>query len=438
MSELLSQAISLRKSGHYQQALDTLESSRSGGASTAGIECETGLIFYLLGRHNDAAIHYQRALDSEPDNLAALVNLGVCHNELGQHQQAVLCYEKALKVDPTNSAGWGNLAKALHDGDEFERSIYCYHRALEAQRNPQHLRGLALAYRKNGRFDRSRELLLEALTINPDDERAHFGLAMTCLYLEEYEEGIREFEWRAKLPKQRNFRRDSPAIFTKPEYLGGDLSAKTLLLYTEQGFGDSLQFSRFIPLAREKAARIVMWCRPGLGKLFAANFPVDDVVEDMAALPPFDCHLSLMSLPRYFDPELATLDKFAPYIKPVKGTKPPLKKTAGKLNVGLVWGAEQLGYEYSTKKVPLEMLAPLFDVPGIVWHSLQVGTDAKDLATFSRRDKINHIGPALKNFADTAAAISRLDLVISCDTAVAHLAGAMGKPVWVMLPKYAD
>lgn len=390
--------MALRKNGHYHEALDLLEKNTA--AKNASLYCEKGLNCYLLGQYEEATDHLQRALAIEPLHLAALVNMGACFNDLGRHTDAIASYEKALGIDPINSVTWGNLAKALHDSEEFERSIYCYHRALESKRNPQHLRGLALAYRKSARFDRSRELLLEALAINPVDERAHFGLAMNCLYLEEYEEGLKEFEWRAKLSKQQNFRRESPAIFSKPEYLGESLGksleGKTLLLYTEQGFGDSLQFARFIPLAREKAARLVMWCRPGLGKLFAANFPVDEISEDIANPPDFDIHLSLMSLPRYFDADLQGLQNFRPYIKPIQDSKVTLKKVAGKLNVGLVWGAEQLGYEHSTKKVPLEMLAPLFDIPGIAWYSLQVGSDAKDIENFIRRDAITDTGASLK------------------------------------------
>ncbi|MFA5631969.1 MAG: tetratricopeptide repeat-containing glycosyltransferase family protein [Porticoccaceae bacterium] len=435
MTDVISQAIHLRKGGNYRQALALLEERP---ATSAALHCEKGLNLYFLGQHSSAAAYFRQALALEPSNLAALVNLGACLNDLGNHQEAISSYEKALLLDPANASAWGNLAKALHDSGEFERSIYCYHRALDTHRAPQHLRGLALAYRKSGRFDRSRELLLEALAINPNDERAHFGLAMNCFYLEEYEEGLKEFEWRAKLTKQQNFRRESPAIFSKPEYFGGSLAGKTLLLYTEQGFGDSIQFSRFIPLVREQAARIVMWCRPGLGKLFAANFPVDHVSEDMNQLPPFDTHLSLMSLPRYFDPTLQALQNFAPYIKPIEGHQTSVERVAGKINVGLVWGAEQLGYEYANKKIPLEMLTPLFDIPGIAWHSLQVGPDSEDLKEFPLAHRLQHHGNKFHDFVDTAAAVAELDLIISVDTAVAHLAGAMGKPTWVLLPKYAD
>jgi len=435
MTEHLSQAIALRKHGHYRDALALLDRSEPAGASWY---CEKGLNCYWLGEHACATNYFAQAIALEPSNVAALVNIGACFNELGKHHDAITSYEKALLIDPANTSAWGNLAKALHDSGEFEQSIYCYHRALEKNRSPQHLRGLALAYRKSGRFDRSRELLLEALAINNQDERAHFGLAMTHFYLEEYEEGFKEFEWRSRLTKQQNFRRDSPEIFSKPEYLGGSLEGKTLLLYTEQGFGDSLQFSRFIPLLRDKAERIFMWCRPGLGKLFAANFAVDHVSEDMKALPPFDMHLSLMSLPRYFDPTLQALNTFVPYIRAIEGHQTCLERIAGKLNVGLVWSAEQLGYEYANKKVPLNILAPLFNIPGITWHSLQVGPDSEDLKEFPLAHRIHHHGDKFRDFADTAAAVQAIDLIISVDTSVAHLAGAMGKPVWVLLPKYAD
>jgi tetratricopeptide (TPR) repeat protein len=438
MSELLNQAIVGRRSGDYLKALAVLEDLASRSTLSAEANCEMGLNLYLLGRLSEASTYYKRALAVKPDYLAALVNLGACHNDLGNHRDAISCYEKALKMEPSSGAIWGNLAKALHESGEFERSIYCYEKALQFQRAPKYLRGLALAWRKCGRYDRSRALLEEALTIDPNDERAHVSLAMNCFYLDEYTEGLREFEWRSKLPDQLAFRRESPAIFRKPEYQGEHISNKTLLLYTEQDVGESIQFSRFIQLAKEKAGRVVMCCKPGMAKLFAANFPVDEVSEDKDALPDFDCQLSLMSLPFHFDPEFARLNDTGPYIKPIKGSKSVLKKTAKKLNVGLVWGADQHGYSLPNKKVPLQLLAPLFEISGIAWHSLQSGQDADDLHNFVHRDKINSIGHLLKDFADTANAIAKLDLVISCDSAVAHLAGAMGKPVWVLVPKQTE
>ena len=431
-------AIALRKQGKLAQALTILDSISGQYSNQPGYYFQLGLTYYHLRQLDKAILAYQRNLQLAPDNKATLLNLGACYNELGQNPEAIACYEKVVANHPDTPSVWGNLAKAWHDHNEHETSIYCYRKALQFNRNPQNLRGLALAWRKVGRYDRSRELLEEALQINPDDERAHFGLAMNCLYQEEYEEGLKEFEWRLKLPKQLAFKAESLTLFAQPQYSGQDLNGKTLLVWTEQGFGDSLQFARFLPLARAKASKLVMWCRPGLGRLFNANFDIDQLSEDKNALPAHDYQISLMSLPRYFDPKLEQLSRFKPYLDSIEGDKAIIKPTANKRNIGLVWGAEQLGYEYANKKVPLDQLAPLFDIPGIAWHSLQVGADSNDLKTFAHAHKLQHQGDKLKDFADTARAIKDLDLIISVDTAVAHLAGAMGKPVWVMLHKNAD
>lgn len=435
---MLQQAVNLRRDKHYQQALDLLQTSDLPDTKSADFYFEIGYIYYRMGNRKEAAKAWEKCLEQRPNDKNALLNLGACYNDLGRNPEAIALYEKLLVRYPDTPSAWSNLAKALHDNNEHESSIYCYQQALKNQRNPQNLRGLALAWRKVGRYDRSRELLEEALRINPDDVGAHFGMAMNCLYQEQYAEGTKEFEWRLQLPKQLNFKAESPTLFTAPKYNGESLKGKTLLVWTEQGFGDSLQYARFLSLAREQADKLVMWCRPGLGRLLKANFPLDAVTEDKQDLPAHDFQLSLMSLPYFFDPNLESLEKFAPYLRPVKRQKAIIKKTPKNKNIGLVWGAEQLGYEYANKKVPLEQLAPLFNLPGITWHSLQVGGDARDLDTFADAHKIIHHGDKLKDFADTARAIQDLDLIISVDTSVTHLAGAMGKPVWVMLHKTAD
>lgn len=430
---LIESARSARSRGETALAIRILEEAVTQWSENPAIYFELGLSYYRKGDLEQATVAYLQALEYSPRHKSALVNLGVCYNEAGQNLLAIECYEKALAIDPATGTAWGNLAKAWHDNNEHETSIYCYLKALHYNRSTQTLRGLALAYRKCRRYDRSEALLKEVLERNPDDARAHFGLAMGYLYQEDYKQALPHFEWRAHLPKQKSFQQDHPSIFQKPAFSGEDLTHKTLLLYTEQGFGDNLQYARFIAHARTRASRVVMWCRKGLGRLFQHCYPLDEITEDSGTLPEFDCHASLMSLPFFFDRELASLRNFSPYIFPAPNQPELFHKIPGKLNVGLVWGAEQLGYEHSNKKVPLEMLAPLFSIPGIAWVSLQVGKDSEDLKSFSEAKKIIDLGSKLKDFADTASVVDELDLVISCDTSVAHLAGGMGKPLWVML-----
>jgi hypothetical protein len=321
---------------------------------------------------------------------------------------------------------------------EYESAIYCYRKALSIDFKPGICRALAIVYRKVGRYERSRELLLQALQINPNDAKAHFGLAMTDFSLKNYRQAFQEYEWRLQMEGFMGFKNSNPTIFHKPFYNGEDLTNKVLLIHTEQGFGDSFMFARFIDRVKPVAGKIVMYCRKGLGKLFDSCLGIDMVTEEVSELPDFDYQIPLMSLPHFFDPDCESLNKHYPYIKSTGAPHQIITPAKDKLNVGLVWGAEETGYEHGFKKVPLASLAPLFSVDNVIWHSLQVGTDSNDIEKFEHKQQLLRTDKKLRDFYDTTNAIADLDLIISCDTSVAHLAGAMSKPLWVMLLRLPD
>jgi len=328
------------------------------------------------------------------------------------------------------------MAKAWSESEEFEMAVYCYRKALELKPRTEFKRGLAKAYRKAGRYDRSEELLREVLTETPDDADAHYGLALTLFHEQKYREATAEFVWRMNVKDMVQHRKDLHPIFNAPAYNGEDLSNKTLLIHTEQGFGDNLQFARFINLVRPQVKKLVMWCRPGLARLFHHSLDIDEISENVFKLPKFDYQLPLLSIPTHFDPELKSLDNFAPYLSAAPNTQTLTRLNS--LNIGLVWGASDSGFDHANKKVPLQLIKPLLDIEGICWHSLQVGSDRQDLLTSALNNQIIDQGERLNDFMATANIIDQLDLVITCDTSVAHLAGAMGKPVWVMLKKIPD
>ncbi|GIX31416.1 MAG: hypothetical protein KatS3mg124_1888 [Porticoccaceae bacterium] len=400
---------------------------------------ELGVVYYRQGEIAKAAEFFQAAVEAAPDFARAWTNLGACHNERKDNVKAVACHQRALACDPSLTDAWGNLAKAWTDAEEPELAIYAYRKAIELQPKGDFYRGLAKAYRKVGRYDRSEEALRTALQLDPKDHDAHFGLAYTLFHLERYEEGIREFEWRWKTKEMVKHRRDLHPIFDAPAYDGSqDLADKTVLLHTEQGFGDNLQFARFIQLVRPRVKRLVMWTRPGLGRLFKHNFDLAEVSENVFALPRFDLHLPLLSIPYYFDPTLSLLDDRRPYLRAPPNPELRLEREPSLLHVGVVWGASDSGFDHANKRVPLALLRPLFETPGTRWHSLQVGSDRQELLAAGGSLPVVDLAPRIRDFADTAQLVEQLDLVISCDTSVAHLAGAMGKPVWVMLKKHPD
>jgi len=436
--QLLKEGMAASARGELEKALSLLGAAAAQISDNANLFNELGVCCYRLGRVGEAKLWFQKAVARQPDFVRALTNLGACYNEEKDNPNAIACYRKALKLQPEMVDAWGNLAKAWTESEEFEMAVYAYNRVIELNPKGEFYRGLAKAYRESGRYNRSEAALKVAIDKAPNDHDAHFGMAYTCFHLEKYAEAVQEFEWRWLTKDMVKHRNDLHPIFTAPAYAGQDLSDKTLLLHTEQGFGDNLQFARFIALVKPRVKHLVMWTRPGLGKLFQHAFGLDEVSENVFKLPAFDYQLPLLSIPYHFDPELKTLEDYQPYLSAPPDHRPALPLARDKLNVGLVWGASDSGFDHANKKVPLANLLPWFDIEGIQWCSLQVGSDHSDLAEHGGGLPLADLAPQLKNFADTAAVVDQLDLVISVDTSVAHLVGAMGKPLWVMLKKNPD
>jgi hypothetical protein len=322
-------------------------------------------------------------------------------------------------------------------------AVFCFTRADGLSRHAKDqkrlvtaLLGLSRAYHLSGRDGRALKTLNEAAQLQPENINVHNSLAGINFYLEDFATALAEFEWRLKLPYMKVYRQKHQEIFAKPPFRGEDLSSKTLLLYTEQGFGDSIQFARFIALLRPRVGRLVMYCRKGLKELFSHSLDLDDISDDCSKLPSFDLTLPLLSIPHYFDPHFNYLDNTAAYITPPQNKN--FDCTPSKINVGLVWSADKSGFDHRNKIVSLESLIPFFKIPGISWHSLQMGEEAQDLKRLKLTHLLNDLSENISHFGDTADAVQALDLVITTDTSVAHLAGAMGKPVWVMLKKNPD
>jgi hypothetical protein len=272
--------------------------------------------------------------------------------------------------------------------------------------------------------------------VRPDFVAGHMNLALALLTRGDLHEGLEEYEWRwrgyqgARLPDL-----GQPLWDGTP--LGDD---RTLLLWAEQGLGDTIQFVRYAPLLRRFAGRIVLSCQPSLTQVMASAAGRDAVVPAGGALPPFDAFVPLMSLMHRLGTRLETIPAAVPYLGADAGrvaALAPRFRGAG-FKVGLVWSGNPKHGNDRHRSVPLALLRPLLTVPGARLFSLQVGARAEDIAAEGLAGVITDLAPDLADFADTAAAISQLDLVVTVDTSVAHLAGALGRPTWLLLPWTAD
>jgi tetratricopeptide (TPR) repeat protein len=291
---------------------------------------------------------------------------------------------------------------------------------------PDAISGLAQTFISQGRLDDAEPLLRQVLETNGAHLDSRLALARLLLLKGDYARGWPAYEWRRR-------RLDAKiSSFSVPEWDGAPISGKTLLVHIEQGLGDVIQFLRFIPLLAARGIKVVLLIRPELQRLCRSLAPIAEICCEESSLPAFDFHIPLLSVPWRLQIDLDRLPADVPYLSVAPTTKLPAP-SGTRLKVGLVWAGEPTQGNDRLRSATLEPLLSLADIPGIALYSLQVGSRAADLQALAHPDLVFDMAPRLRDLADTADVIGQLDLVITVDTAVAHLAGALGKPVWVML-----
>jgi hypothetical protein len=391
---------------------------------------ELGISLVQAGRIRDAAFQFRKALVIMPDLTDAHLCLGHCLHLQGNYEDAVAVYDHLLQISHDLVAAWSNQGNSLMELCRFEEAASCYAHALEKAPGLHDVRvALATCYQALGKLDEAMVACNQVLATAPEHAEAHWNRALLLLLSGEYREGWCEYEWRWQ---KRNFT-SPPRNFPQPLWRGEAINGRTVLVHAEQGFGDTLQFCRFVPLFANLGARVIFECPAPLVSLMA-NLSDDLLVVQMGEpLPAFDLHVPLLSLAGVFNTTVDGIPGVVPYLHP-----PVDRLTFGQdlisnddnLRVGLCWAGKT--YPDPLRSCPEGLLAPLADIAGISWYSLQTGWD-KPLP-LPITDLTSHI----RDFSDTAALIYQLDLVITIDTAVAHLAGALGKPTWVMLPYAPD
>ncbi len=323
-----------------------------------------------------------------------------------------------------------NLGALLHGFDRSEEAAESYRQVLAS--HPDHVAshcnlGVSLMARND--IAGAAECYRHAIAVIPDHAEAHWNLSLAQLVAGDFANGWPGYEWRLRT------RRHVPRDFAEPVWGGGPLAGKTILLHREQGFGDTIQFIRYAPLVAGRGGRVVLEVQPQLARLAAGVAGVAEVVVAGTKLPPFDLHCSLLSLPDRFATDLATIPADIPYLTPdpaaVERWRLKLGDGSG-LKVGIAWAGNPSHKNDRNRSVAIERLLPLLEVPGIRWFSLQVGEHAGDLARLPI-GMVADLSGELGDFSDTAAVIANLDLVIAVDTAIVHLAGALGRPVWAMM-----
>jgi tetratricopeptide (TPR) repeat protein len=397
-----------------------------------------GVALRDLGRPAEAKESYQVALHLRPDYPKAHNNLGVALRDLGRPAEAEASYREALRLRPDYPEAHNNQGNVLSDLGRLPEAEASYREAVRLLPDcPETHNNLGGALSDLGRPAEALACYERALAIRPDDVSAHFGRSRPLLLRGEYAEGWREFEWRWRGGTAEEIKLRG---FAAPQWQGEDVAGKTLLLHAEQGFGDTLQFCRYASLVGA-SARVILEVQPALVRLCSSLAGVAQVVARGEQLPAFDLHCPLMSLPLAVGTTLDTIPfSGGPYLaanpKLVAGWRERLAGLDG-LRVGLVWAGSlrpeaELSAIDRRRSITLAMMAPLGETSGVSFVSLQKGEPAAQSANAALGLELHDFTVNLQDFADTAALIETLDLVISVDTSVAHLAGALGKPIWLL------
>lgn len=419
------------------EAINFLAAAVKANPISADAMSNLGLALHAAGHYEQAVASYQNALRVVPDHPEILYNLGNAYLESGRFVDALSSYDGALKSKPDHVGALVNRGNTLLRLNDPLHALASYDAALVAMPgHPQILTNRGHALR---RLDRPAEALADfnsARAAAPEFAEAHFEAAMTHLTLGDFDTGWKEYEWRWKTGAFARHCRS----FRSGLWLGEQaVSGKTILLHAEQGFGDTIQFIRYAPLLARQGARVVCEVQPELLPLLSQLENVE-LVASGAPLPAFDLHCPLLSLPLAFGTRLETIPSPAGYLD-APGKRREYwrdRLPAGSPRVGFVWSGSSSHKNDGNRSISLARLSrPLKELP-VAWVSLQTDLRGGDAEILRGLPNLLHLGDDFRDFADTAAVISQLDVVVAVDTAVAHLAGALGKPVIVLLPYAAD
>jgi tetratricopeptide (TPR) repeat protein len=399
---------------------------------------------FTLGRLHEAEsdlagaeASYRAALERDPAHARAQNNLGCVLQMQGRLAEALACYRRAIALDPRLPEANQNFASIAREPGLLERAAEGYRQQLD--RNPRDAdawTNLANALRELGRNDEALEAFGRAIALEPSHAEARFSRAQVLLLRGEYAEGWREYEWRWRIEPHAS----RLARFAAPRWDGRRLGG-ALLLHAEQGLGDTLQFARYAPLAAERCAQLVLECQPELKTLLQSLRGPSRVLARGEPLPGFEAQLPLMSLPAVFGTTLETVPWSGPYVQPdpqrVAAWRSRLAQRGARLNVGLAWAGRPQQWDDRKRSMALAMLAPLAGTPGAKFYSLQKGEAAAEASSPPAGLDLVDLASAERDFSD-APLVGALDLVVTVDTSVAHLAGAMGVPVWVLVAYAPD
>jgi len=460
----------MHRIGENEKAIELMSQALAFGYGGAEEYCNLGIIYNQLGRLEDVVECQKQSIARDPQYTAAYFNLGNAYRDLSQPEAAIEALQTAVAQKPDFPQAYNNLGLAQYDAGRFEDALACYDKALTSKPDyTDAYLNMGNALRELGRPDAAAvsfqkaivldhdlfeahnnlgNVLMEqdqleaaaasyatAIGLKPDNPGAHKNLGIISLLQGDFETGWPEYSWRRleddPVFKVRNYK--------PPFWDGEDLTGKTIFVYPEQGLGDIIQFVRYLPMLRQRGGRVAFDIPLPMARLMWDLDGIDVSLKDGDTLPPFDYHIPLLELPKLLGTTLDTIPAAKAYLHADKNLVEAWGERLGpkeEFRIGLVWGGSPDHLKDRDRSIEPELFRPLVETPGVSALSLMVGRDGEAGRVFG--DVVTDLAPDLGDFADTAAAIANMDLVISVDTAVAHLAGALGTMVWTLLPFNSD
>ncbi|TWH47597.1 tetratricopeptide repeat protein [Sporomusa sp. KB1] len=387
------------------EAIEVLQQAIALQPNFAEAYSNLGNALLKLHKPLEAAAVLQQAITLKPDFAEAYISLGNALLKLQRPSEAVEVLQQAIAFQPDLFGAYINLGNALQSQGKAEDAIFAYNRAI---------------------------------TLKPADPRGYNNRAQAILLSGDLARGFAEYEWRTKVNRYRHF---YEGFDSRPRWDGENFAGKRLLVYDEQGFGDTLQFCRYLPLVKARGGIVQFSTKQPLLRLFT-NLPgIDELIEQSGAAiakTQFDLTVPLLSLPHIFGTTLQTIPAGIPYLTvgqhSIAAWRSKMNCSGTNLRVGLSWAGDPANIPGQSRTCGLKAMSPLTGIPGTTFYSLQTGAAAKEANTPPPGMQLIDLTADIADFADTAALIMNLDLVVSVDTAVAHLAGGLGKPVWTLLP----
>jgi Tfp pilus assembly protein PilF len=379
-----------------------------------GILNNLGMVLWEQGRPDRAVEYYRRALQLNPDSFHSQMNLGLSLSDIGQFDDALAWLQSAKRMRPSSAEVWDNMGMTLARQGNWDQAMTCYDKAIR---------------------------------LRPDFPEARKNRALGWLTLGDFERGFPGLEWRLKC------RNPTGKDFARPRWAGEPLEGRTILLHYEQGLGDTLQFFRFAPQVKERGGQVWLLCQPALTRLMSRSPGVDLVMDGTLPFPDFQLHAPLLSVPAIIGTTAATLPR-DPYLfadaRTIERWRPALTQALGVADlksvfkIGIAWQGNPTNRLDRWRSFPLAWFAQLASLPGVRLVSLQKGPGVEQLAALAGRFPVTNLECPFngldepRDFLDTAAVMNLLDLVITPETAVAHLAGGLGVRTWVALSTVGD